>query len=191
MIPMSTLATRVPSGPGLAERSDPPIPIRLGSCGQPAASVYCKANFEGREGMASDDIFVNVRPENFVYRDEDGIVILDDPIRPGHVLVGCRSAGASLSDVSEEDAAALMRLASRVAKHIVRVTGAEKVYVAAIGDKDKHFHVHLLPKMKGDPNLGPHVFGEKGWIQFLPASPDTSAVEAVTAQLRAALSPKN
>ena len=92
-----------------------------------------------------------------------------------------------LHDISAEDAAALMRLANRVAKSIVSLTGATKVYIAAIGDKDKHFHVHLLPKAEGDPNLGPYIFGANGWISFLPASPDFAEVDRVTQGLRKTL----
>lgn len=133
-------------------------------------------------------IFCNLKDETFVFRNEDGIVILDDPVRPGHVLVGSRVHGESLHDISEDDAAAVMRLANRVAKSIIASTGAKKVYIAAVGDKDKHFHVHLLPKMEGDPNLGPYIFGTNGWISFLPSSVDVDQLDIVTKNLRKDLS---
>jgi diadenosine tetraphosphate (Ap4A) HIT family hydrolase len=140
-----------------------------------------------REGaMTVGCIFCNVTDDALVCRGADGIVILDDPIRPGHVLVGARTHGESLSDISEDDAAAVLRLANRVAKVIVAETGAAKVYVAAVGDKDKHFHVHLLPKMQADPNLGPYIFGEKGWMSFLPSAVDGLAVRRVSDAIRTA-----
>jgi diadenosine tetraphosphate (Ap4A) HIT family hydrolase len=114
-------------------------------------------------------------------------VVLDDPVRPGHVLVGARVHGESLHDLSAEDAAGVLRLANRVAKSIVSLTGAAKVYIAAIGDNGKHFHVHLLPKMKGDPNLGPYVWGANGWISFLPPKPDSGELNRVNVGLRKAL----
>ena len=138
--------------------------------------------------MTEECIFCNVKEDALIYRNEDGIVILDDPVRPGHVLVGARVHGESLHDISPDDAAALMRLANQVAKCIISLTGAAKVYVAAIGDKDKHFHIHLLPKMEGDPNLGPYVFGGNGWISFLPASPEQTDLNRVNQGLRKALS---
>lgn len=137
--------------------------------------------------MVQGCIFCDVKVGALVCRDPDGLVILDDPVRPGHVLVGARTHGETLTDISEEDAAALMRLANRVGKVIQRETGAAKLYVAAIGDKDKHFHVHLLPKVEGDPNLGPHIFGDKGWISFLPPTPDAGEVQRVTDAVRTAL----
>jgi diadenosine tetraphosphate (Ap4A) HIT family hydrolase len=100
------------------------------------------------------------------------------------VLVGARVHVENLHDLSAEEAAAVMRLANRVAKSIISLTGAAKVYVAAIGDKDKHFHVHLLPKFVDDPNLGPYVFGEKGWISFLPPSPNSEELNQVNSALR-------
>ncbi len=137
--------------------------------------------------MAERCIFCDVASEALVYRGKDGIVIVDDPVRPGHVLVGARAHGESLSDISAEDAGAMMALANRAARAIVEQTGAEKVYVAAIGDKDRHFHVHLLPKMSGDPNLGPHIFGPNGWISFLDGIPDQHEVEQTNGAIAAAL----
>lgn len=137
--------------------------------------------------MAQGCIFCDVKDEALVWRDADGLVILDDPVRPGHVLVGARTHGETLTDITEEDAAAVLRLANRVGKVILRETGAAKLYVAAIGDKDKHFHVHLLPKVEGDPNLGPYVFGGEGWISFLPPTPKTSELNRVTNAVRSAL----
>lgn len=138
--------------------------------------------------MYEDCIFCNTPAGALVFENQDGKVILDDPVCPGHVLVGARSHGAGLTDISAEDAAAMMRLANRAAKLIVSALGAEKVYVAAIGDKDKHFHVHLLPKMSADPNLGPSIFGADGWISFMPPSVDQNGVAEITKILQDGLS---
>ena len=45
--------------------------------------------------MGEQCIFCNVKEDALVYRDVDGIVILDDPVRAGHVLVGSRVHGES------------------------------------------------------------------------------------------------
>lgn len=138
--------------------------------------------------MSEACMFCNVDERVLIHRDDDGIVILDDPVRPGHVLVGSVVHGAYLHDISEEAAAGVLRLANRAAREIVATTGAERVYVAAIGDKDRHFHVHLVPKLTDDPNLGPYVFGANGWIGFLPALPeDDPALGEVNERLRSAL----
>ncbi|MEV1109142.1 HIT family protein [Micromonospora sp. NPDC049751] len=98
-----------------------------------------------------------------VFRDERGTVLLDGPVRPGHVLVGANIHAPFLHDITGESAAELLSLSQVVAKIIVEQTGAEKVYVVAIGDKDKHFHFHLVPKFAADASLGPYVFGANGW----------------------------
>lgn len=137
--------------------------------------------------MTDQCIFCNLKADALIYRDNDGIVIIDDPVRPGHVLVGSRVHQENLHDLSPEDAAAMMRLASRVAKSIVSLTGASKVYVTAIGDKDKHFHVHLLPKMKADPNLGPFVFGSSGWAGSFLSDVSSASIDHLNDALRKAL----
>jgi diadenosine tetraphosphate (Ap4A) HIT family hydrolase len=108
-------------------------------------------------------------------------------VRPGHVLVGARSHRESLHDLTPDEAADVLRLANEVATAVVGFLGLEKTYVAAIGDRDKHFHVHLLPKAATDPGLGQFVFGEDGWISFLPPSPDSLEVERVATAVRRAL----
>jgi diadenosine tetraphosphate (Ap4A) HIT family hydrolase len=137
--------------------------------------------------MNEDCLLCNPKEEALIFRGADGIVILDDPIRPGHVLIGARNHGASLHDISSEDAAAMMRLANIIAKVIVSETGAEKVYVAAIGDKDKHFHVHLIPKMESEPKLGPYIFSNNGWASFLPPENDPIQQSGLTNRIRIAL----
>jgi histidine triad (HIT) family protein len=134
-----------------------------------------------------DCIFCNVKRGALVFEDADALVILDDPVRPGHVLVGSRFHAANLHDLAPDQAAAVLRLADRVAKSIVALTGADKMYVAAIGDKDKHFHVHLVPKLPGDPSLGPFIFGSDGWASFLQPDLDSIAQERIKACVRRTL----
>src|SRR5687768_4300182 len=104
--------------------------------------------------MTDKCIFCDPAPGAVVYSGPLGTVLLDDPIRVGHVLVGIKEHRPNLHDVSPEEAGGLFQLASLVSKLVVSSTGAEKTYVVAIGDKDKHFHVHLIPKMSDDPPLG-------------------------------------
>jgi diadenosine tetraphosphate (Ap4A) HIT family hydrolase len=137
--------------------------------------------------MTEHCIFCEPTPGAVVYSGPMGTVLLDDPIRLGHVLVGVKSHRASLHDVPPDEAAELFRLASLASRLIVSSTGAEKTYVVAIGDKDKHFHVHLIPKMSSDPPLGPHVFSGKGWAAFLPPTVDQSELQKLVNSLRRSL----
>jgi len=110
-------------------------------------------------------IFCNIQNPNLVITNtSDGIaMIYPEPVRPGHVVVGVKQHKQYLHDISEDEARKMFALANRMAKAIVEMTRAEKVYVVGVGDGDKHFHVHLIPKMPNDAKLGPYIFGEKGW----------------------------
>lgn len=126
-------------------------------------------------------IFCNPDPANLILTSARGIVLLDDPVRVGHVLVGATVHEDGLHSLPPDKAADTMSLAAEVAREIVALTGAEKVYVAAVGDKDKHFHVHLIPRYKDDAGLGPHIFGGKGWVGTLgqdPAKGDEAEVRS-------------
>lgn len=138
--------------------------------------------------MSEDCIFCNADPKVVVYDGPDGKVILDLPARPGHVLVGIKSHKTNLHDADPQEVASMMALATKVSKAIVEKLGAEKTYVAAIGDKDKHFHVHLIPKFENEPLLGKHIFSAEGWAEFLPTEVNDSEIDEVTIKIREALS---
>jgi len=108
-------------------------------------------------------IFCNPDPSALIYKSDEGIVVVDYPFAKGHVLVASPVHGTNLHDIEPDVAASMMALACRVSKQIVKKFGAIKTYVAAVGDKDPHFHIHLLPKWQDSDNMGPHIFGENGW----------------------------
>jgi diadenosine tetraphosphate (Ap4A) HIT family hydrolase len=85
------------------------------------------------------------------------------PARPGHIAVATRAHRPRLQDASSSEAAAVLALARDIAAAAEPVLGIEKFYLAAVGDVDPHFHVHLLPKAADDPKLGPFLFSAVGW----------------------------
>lgn len=113
--------------------------------------------------MSDTCIFCHPAPDALVIRDGRGTVVVSNPVRPGHVLVGTPRHAPSLHDLTPGEAGDLFALACAVSKALVELSGAEKTYVAAIGDVDRHFHLHLIPKLSGDTGLGPFVFGAAGW----------------------------
>ena len=78
--------------------------------------------------------------------------------------------------MSDEEAADLMVTARRIAAELVPLTGVSKFYVAAVGDVDLHFHIHLLPRKPETPGLGPFIFGAEGWGSMIQAGIDDEAV---------------
>ncbi len=137
--------------------------------------------------MSNECILCSPQPDALIYCGDAGVVVIDGPCRPGHVLVGIRGHYPHLHSAPPDEVANMMRLAVNVSDTIVHDTGAEKTYVVAIGDKDKHFHVHLIPKMAGDPPLGPHVFGGNGWASFLPTELDAQEHSRIVQAIRTAL----
>jgi len=85
------------------------------------------------------------------------------PARPGHIAVATRAHRPRLHDASASEAGAVLSLARDVAAAAAPVLGIEKFYLAAVGDVDPHFHVHLLPKGADDPKLGAFLFSAAGW----------------------------
>jgi len=135
----------------------------------------------------SGNIFIEATAGDTIYKGKMGYVILDGPLRPGHVLVGISSEVKDLHEASTDELRDMIVLAGLVSKAIVSELGCEKTYMVAIGDKDPHYHVHLLPKFNGEPSLGPGVFGGSGWGQNFPAEPDLAEVKRVAEVLRVKL----
>lgn len=135
-----------------------------------------------------NNIFFQASAEDTIYKGKMGYVILDGPLRPGHVLVAIRSEVKDLHEANSEELSDMIELARLTAREIVEELGCEKTYMVAIGDKDPHYHVHLLPRYRDDPSLGPGVFGAEGWGQNFPTEPDTVEVKRVAEALRSRLS---
>lgn len=87
----------------------------------------------------------------------------DDAIKPGHIVLAVKEHVDSFSKLSAEQAADIFALAARAAAVGEQLCGAKKYYVVAIADMVRHFHIHLLPKMPGEPPIGHHVMGDDGW----------------------------
>ncbi len=85
------------------------------------------------------------------------------PARPGHIAVAVRAHKPTLVDLDGDEAAAVLRLARDIAARTAPLLGVEKFYLAAIGDVDPHFHIHLLPKKPDDARLGSFIFSAEGW----------------------------
>jgi histidine triad (HIT) family protein len=78
----------------------------------------------------------------------------------GHTLVVPRSHASDLWDVSEEDAAAVMVMAKRVAHMLERQLAPDGLNLVqsnrAAGWQDVfHFHLHVIPRWSGDGLVPP------------------------------------
>jgi histidine triad (HIT) family protein len=122
-------------------------------------------------------------PALAVAENERAFAILDiNPINDGHTLIVPRTHAATLFDIAEEDAAATMRLAHRVAsgiRHGLRPDGLNLLQSngAAAFQSVPHFHIHLIPRWEGD--------GKGFTWELVPGSP--ARMRAMADRIRAAL----
>ena len=94
-----------------------------------------------------------------VAEDERHFAFLDiNPVNEGHVLVIPRKETDYIFDLDDEDYAALLLFAKRVAKALKKAIPCTKVGMSVIGLDVPHVHVHLVPMNTGsDMDFG----GEK------------------------------
>ena len=91
-----------------------------------------------------------------VYEDEWVFAFLDaGQVNDGHVIVATKAAHETLMDCSDDEAAALMRAARRIAIAVQAVFAPEGITVlqanrAAGWQTVPHLHLHVLPRHAGD-----------------------------------------
>ena len=105
--------------------------------------IFCK--------LANGDI-----PTNTIYEDADFRVILDaSPATKGHVLILPKQHYANMFEIDDEVLAKAAKLAKKVITHEKEVLGCDGYNVLqnngeAAGQTVFHFHMHLIPRYKGD-----------------------------------------
>ena len=95
-------------------------------------------------------------PSATLYEDEDFRVILDlGPASKGHALIIPKEHFRNLYDIDDETAAKAMVLAKKMVKKMTDVLGCDGYNVVqnneeCAGQTVFHFHMHLIPRYKGD-----------------------------------------
>ncbi|MFO0634685.1 MAG: HIT family protein [Nannocystaceae bacterium] len=98
-------------------------------------------------------------PCHRIHEDEHVLAFLDIfPLSQGHVLVIPKERKAFLHELSDDAAAAIGRVLPRLARAVLRATGASAYNVlqnngAAAHQAVFHVHFHIIPK-HGDRGLG-------------------------------------
>ena len=107
--------------------------------------IFCK--------LANGDI-----PTNTVFEDEDFRVILDAaPESKGHALILPKQHYANIYEIDEEILGKAAKLAKKVIAHETEVLGCDGYNLVqnngeVAGQTVFHFHMHLIPRYKGDKN---------------------------------------
>lgn len=93
---------------------------------------------------------------SIAYEDRNLTVFMDlHPASVGHVLVIPREHWETIYDIPEEVLAGLFAMVKRVSAAVKKAVGADGVSIlqfneAAAGQSVRHFHVHVIPRFKGD-----------------------------------------
>lgn len=146
-----------------------------------------QAWFGGRMGVnvmrKEDCIFCKIAngeiPSGTLYEDERFRVILDlGPATRGHALILPKEHAADLFELPEETAAAAMVLARKMALRLQDRLGCDGLNVVqnngeAAGQTVSHFHMHLIPRYRGD--------GQN--INWTPTKPGQEELEAVRKEI--------
>lgn len=122
-------------------------------------------------------------PSVRVWEDDLTLAFMDiGQVNPGHVLVATKRHAASLFEITEEEAAAVMRVALRIAKADQQAFTPEGLNLfqangAVAGQTVGHFHLHVLPRHPGDGMA----------LTWPRPEPGMAALERYAGQLRHAL----
>jgi histidine triad (HIT) family protein len=105
-------------------------------------------------------IFCKIRdgqiPSTRVYEDEKTLAFMDiNPLNDGHLLVIPKAHAETIYDLPAEDFAAVARAAKKIAEAIRQSLRPEGLTLLqangqAAFQSVPHFHLHLIPRWKGD-----------------------------------------
>ena len=95
-------------------------------------------------------------PTNSIYEDENFNVILDaGPATKGHALILPKEHYRNIYELPEDTAAEVFKLAKRMAETMTKKLNADGFNIVqnneeVAGQSVFHFHMHLVPRYKGD-----------------------------------------
>ena len=95
-------------------------------------------------------------PSSRVYEDDLTIAFMDiGQVNPGHVLVAVKRHAATLFDLTEEEAGAVMRTARRVALAVREAFDPPGLTLLQANGREGdqtvfHFHIHVVPRHGDD-----------------------------------------
>ncbi len=90
-------------------------------------------------------------PADIVYEDELVLAFLDiNPVADGHTLLICKEQYEWMTDVPDELLAHSFIKTKELMPVLQKAMNADFVAISVVGVDVPHFHIHLIPRMKGD-----------------------------------------
>ncbi len=123
-------------------------------------------------------------PAHKLYEDEQVLAFLDiQPGTKGHALVIPKDHAQGFLDLDDAQRDAIFAAAGRIAPALLAETGAEGLNLhqsngEVAGQVIFHFHLHLLPRWRGDGLRSPWTAGESGQEEL------AALAEGVAARIR-------
>jgi histidine triad (HIT) family protein len=136
-----------------------------------------------KEGCTFCNIIRGAVPCFKVFEDDISLAFLDHrPLFPGHTLLIVKSHFETLFDLPDSLMGALFINVRRLSEAVMQGMQAEGAFVAInnrVSQSVPHFHVHIVPRRKGD--------GLKGFFWPRRAYKDQQEIDATLHALRSAI----
>jgi histidine triad (HIT) family protein len=136
-----------------------------------------------KEGCIFCNVIRGAVPCFKVFEDDISLAFLDHrPLFPGHTLLIVKSHIETLFDLPDSLMGALFTNVRRLSQAVMQGMQAEGAFVAInnrISQSVPHFHVHIVPRRKGD--------GLKGFFWPRRAYKDQQEIDATLRAVRSAL----
>lgn len=119
-------------------------------------------------------------PSMRVYEDEQCIAMLDiNPASSGHTLILPREHHKDITEMDEALLGHVLSVAKEIGKRQMERLNAEGFNIvqnngAAAGQTVPHFHVHVIPRYAGGPQM----------VSWEPTEPEDGALSAVLEKLK-------
>ncbi len=98
-------------------------------------------------------------PTRVVYEDEDFCVIMDAaPAAKGHCLILPKEHFSNIYEIEDEVLGKAFKLAKKMTAHLTEKLGCDGFNIVqnngvTAGQTVFHFHIHLIPRYKGDGQI--------------------------------------
>jgi histidine triad (HIT) family protein len=136
-----------------------------------------------KEGCIFCNIIRGAVPYPKVFEDDISLAFLDHrPLFPGHTLLIVKSHIETLFDLPDSLMGALFTNVRRLSQAVMQGMQAEGAFVAInnrVSQSVPHFHVHIVPRRKGD--------GLKGFFWPRRAYKDQQEIDATLRAVRSAV----
>jgi histidine triad (HIT) family protein len=136
-----------------------------------------------KEGCIFCNIIRGAVPYSKVFEDDISLAFLDHrPLFPGHTLLIVKSHIETLFDLPDSLMGALFTNVRRLSQAVMQGMQAEGAFVAInnrVSQSVPHFHVHIVPRRKGD--------GLKGFFWPRRAYKDQQEIDATLRAVRSAV----